>query len=255
MPSYTTEALVLQRRNAGENDRILTLLTRQHGKLSASAKGASKAGSRLSGATEPFTRVRLLLATGRSTDIISQCEIVRSYPVLRTDIGRIARASYWCELLASLLHDRDATETEAVFDLAAAALNLLEREAVWPDAPLHGAELRLLEITGYAPVLHQCAICGASLSTEDASGFSPALGGTLCHTHAPQEPGALVLTAQCIALLQTIETAGASTLCSIAPPQGVRNAVNRALREFVRYHLGRSMGSADFLESIRGTEA
>ena len=62
MPSYNVSAVVLHRVVSGEADRILTLYTREQGKISAIAKGARKAGSRLSGATELFTVSRMQLA-------------------------------------------------------------------------------------------------------------------------------------------------------------------------------------------------
>src|SRR5215468_2707066 len=99
MPAYTTTGLVLHRLNLGETDKILTLYTREHGKLSAVAKGARRAGSRLSGATELFTDSKFLLATGKTLDIVTQCEIRESFPALRNDLERLARATYFCELL------------------------------------------------------------------------------------------------------------------------------------------------------------
>ena len=66
MPTYTATGLVLHRLNLGETDKILTLYTHERGKISAVAKGARRATSRLSGATELFTLSRFLLATGKS---------------------------------------------------------------------------------------------------------------------------------------------------------------------------------------------
>src|SRR5947209_8573031 len=108
MPAYPATGLVLSRRNLGETDRILTLYTREHGKLGAVAKGARRSGSRLSGATEPFTESRFLLATGRSLDIVTQCEVRQSFPGLRTDLEMLARATYFCELLSTFTVERDS---------------------------------------------------------------------------------------------------------------------------------------------------
>ena len=166
MPTYTTDAIVLGRRNLGEHDRILTLLTRDYGKLNAVAKGARKGNSKLSGATEPFTQLKLMLATGRSLDIISQCEISNSHPALRSDIGRLTRSSYLCDLLDCLIHERDETSIKAIYDLSVAALSLLEKESVWKDSPLHGFEFRLLTILGYMPVLNHCVLCDMELSDQ-----------------------------------------------------------------------------------------
>src|SRR4051794_38220017 len=98
MPSYNATTLVLHRMDLGENDRVLTLFTREKGKLSAVAKGARRGGSRMSGATELFVQARMQLGVGRTFDIVTQCEIQRSFSGLRIDLQRLARATYFREL-------------------------------------------------------------------------------------------------------------------------------------------------------------
>ena len=76
MPLYQDEGVVLRTVKLGEADRIVTLLTRDHGKIRAVAKGVRRTKSRFGGRLEPFMRVSLLIAEGRSLDVISQavCE-------------------------------------------------------------------------------------------------------------------------------------------------------------------------------------
>src|SRR5437879_4466300 len=125
MPVYKVNGIVLRRSDLGETDRILRLFTRECGRVDTVAKGARRGTSRLSGATELFTHSRMLLATGKTLDIVSQCEIRESFPGLRGDLQRIARATYLCELVDRLLADREPN-TEA-FDLLLSALYLLQR--------------------------------------------------------------------------------------------------------------------------------
>src|SRR5947209_17527381 len=99
---YKVNAIVLRRNDLGETDRILRLLTREAGRVDAVAKGARRGTSKLSGATELFTQSRMLLATGKTLDIVSQCEIRESFPRLRTDLPALARASYLCELVGRM---------------------------------------------------------------------------------------------------------------------------------------------------------
>ena len=96
MPVYKVNAVVLRRTDLGETDRILRLLTKEAGKVDAVAKGARRGMSRLSGATELFTFSRMLLAVGKSLDIVSQCEIRETFPALRDDLSHLARATYLC---------------------------------------------------------------------------------------------------------------------------------------------------------------
>ncbi len=163
MPVYTATGLVLHRINLGETDKILTLYTRERGKLSAVAKGARRVTSRFSGATELFTVSRLLLATGKSLDIVTQCEIAESFPGLRADLPRLVRATYFCELLDRLTLEHDATASEELFDLTVSALYLLERAEAYPDSIVHSYEMRLMAALGYAPVLDHCVVCGNPL--------------------------------------------------------------------------------------------
>ena len=79
MASYSVNGLVIHRVNTGETDRILTLFTREKGKLSAIAKSSRSAKSRSSGATELFTASKYLLGEGKSLDVVSQIEIKSSY--------------------------------------------------------------------------------------------------------------------------------------------------------------------------------
>lgn len=71
MPLYQDEGVVLRTVKLGEADRIVTLLTRDHGKIRAVAKGVRRTKSRFGGRLEPFMRVSLLIAEGRSLDVIS----------------------------------------------------------------------------------------------------------------------------------------------------------------------------------------
>jgi DNA repair protein RecO (recombination protein O) len=253
MPTYTADSLVLRRQNLGENDRILTLYTRDHGKLAAVVKGARRASSRLVGATELFTQARMLLATGKTLDIVSQCEIRASFPTLRNDLERLTRATYLCELLDVFSHERDATTSAECFDLTVAALTLLGRDLAYLDGLVHAYELRLLAILGYAPILDSCARCGNPLDRAPY-GFSPSLGGTLCHADRNRSDDAIPLSAEGLQLLQTLAVADPETLTALQPSGKTAAEVDRVLRWFIRARAERSLKSADFLDALRVTE-
>ena len=74
VPLYRDEAIVLRTHKLGEADRIITLLTRQHGRVRAVAKGVRKTTSRWGSRLEPFTHVDLQLAEGRNLDVITQAD-------------------------------------------------------------------------------------------------------------------------------------------------------------------------------------
>jgi recombinational DNA repair protein (RecF pathway) len=86
---YRDDGVVLRTHKLGEADRIITLLTRQNGRVRAVAKGVRRTKSRFGGRLEPFTHVDLLIHPGRSLDVIQQAEVIRAYgKPLATDYPR-----------------------------------------------------------------------------------------------------------------------------------------------------------------------
>src|SRR6476469_7490501 len=91
---YRAEAVVLRTRRLGDADRILTLFTPNLGKIDAVAKGVRKQTSRKAGHLEPRTLTSLLLAHGRSLDLVTDTQTIDSFLPLREDLERLARGLY-----------------------------------------------------------------------------------------------------------------------------------------------------------------
>jgi DNA repair protein RecO (recombination protein O) len=250
MSNYTATTLVLHRTDLGETDRILTLFTREKGKLSAVAKGARRPKSPLSGATELFTQARVQLAVGRTLDILTQCE--KSFGGLRTDLQRLARATYFCELLDKSTGDRDNASSQDLFDLTIGALLLLQRAETYPDAVVHAYELHLLGTLGFAPVLGHCVACGASLESRGAS-FSPSLGGVVCNADRFRANDTMPLSAEAHEAMQALQSGDSEGVLGLRPSPKAAAEIARALRWFVKYRGERTLKTADFLDQLRAS--
>jgi DNA repair protein RecO (recombination protein O) len=248
MPVYKANAIVLHRFSLGETDRVLTLLTREAGKLSAVAKGSRRPGSRLSGATELFTVGRMLLAVGKSLDIVSQCEIRESFPGIRADLGLLARATYMCELTDRLTEEREP-EPE-LFDLLHSALYLLQRSTDQPDMIVHAYELRALAQRGYEPVLQHCVKCGAQVERGRAA-FSPSLGGALCAEDRFASQDAIQIAFPTIELLRKLAHADTEQLVTARAGAIPLGEVDQCLRWYIRFRTERELKSAEFLDILR----
>src|SRR5512146_516604 len=96
---YRVSAVVLKRRDMGEADRLLTVFTRDRGKLSLLAKGVRKPASRKAGHIEPFTYVELLVARGQNLDLVTQAETREAHRRLREDLWRSTWAYHVAELV------------------------------------------------------------------------------------------------------------------------------------------------------------
>src|SRR4029077_3426458 len=120
MPTYSDEGIVLRRIDYGEADRILTVLTLEHGKIGVIARGVRKSQSRLASRTDLFTRSRMQLARGRGElDVLTQAETVAATP-LRSDARRAACASLCAELTDRVLESHHADAE--IYALVAGAL-------------------------------------------------------------------------------------------------------------------------------------
>ena len=186
MPLYQDEGVVLRTAKLGEADRIITLLTRDHGKIRAVAKGVRRTKSRFGGRLEPFMRVSLLIAEGRSLDVISQAESISAYagPIC-ADFQSYTAANVICETADKLV----VTEQEravAQYRLVLGALNALAKHAHEPAAIGDSYVMRALAIAGWTPRLRACVVCGEPISPDRAWYFSISAGGLMCAVdHTP----------------------------------------------------------------------
>jgi DNA repair protein RecO (recombination protein O) len=159
---YVDEAVVLRTHKLGEADRIITLLTRHHGRVRAVAKGVRRTTSRFGARLEPCSYVELQLAVGRSLDIITQAEIRRPYAeAMYADYGRYTTATAMLETAERLTVEEREPATQQ-FLLLVAALRALAEGAHAPGLVLDSYLLRSLSVAGYAPSFDACARCGCA---------------------------------------------------------------------------------------------
>jgi DNA repair protein RecO (recombination protein O) len=219
---YRDDGVVLRTHKLGEADRIITLLTRQNGRVRAVAKGVRRTKSRFGGRLEPFTHVDLLIHPGRSLDVIQQAEVIRAYgKPLATDYPRYTAGTAMLEtaekftpvekepairqfllLIGGLraLGEADAPDylDEADEIDEADGFEAPTRE---PRLVLDAYLLRSLALEGYAPALEECARCGvtAASGTRPLVAFTVASGGMVCANC--RLPGSASPAAQTVALM------------------------------------------------------
>ncbi|MGB8930511.1 MAG: DNA repair protein RecO, partial [Anaeromyxobacteraceae bacterium] len=155
---FKVEGIVLRVVDYGESDRIVTLLTRERGKVGAFARGARASRRRFQGLLEPFTLLAVEL-TDRRGDLLGleSASALRAHGGIRGELARIAVAGYATELACELV--RDAEPHAGLFDLLAAFLGALDAATPHPAA-LRAYELGALAEAGFMPRLDSCARCG-----------------------------------------------------------------------------------------------
>jgi DNA repair protein RecO (recombination protein O) len=203
---YRDDGIVLRTQKLGEADRIVTVLARKTGRIRAVAKGVRRTKSRFGARLEPFTHVDLLLYTGRSLDVITQAETVRSYgPAIAGDYPRYTTGIAMLETAERFT----AVEKEPAlrqFLLLVGGLRTLVDHGHEPRLVLDAYLLRSLAVAGYAPALDECAICGTKEAAAKRSAarrtFGVAAGGLICATC--WAPGAATAFAPTIDLMSAL---------------------------------------------------
>jgi len=181
--SYKATGINLKGMPMGETDRLVTILTVEHGLVRAIVPGARKHKSRLGGRSSQFVVNELLIVQGKSLDKLVQAETVRSFPGLSAELSRLTASQYLAELvLCQALSGQPQGE---LFTLLVEQLQRLEQVASDDILPcLNQGIFQLLVLAGVAPELHQCSVSQMAI-TPDLSradwqvGFSALSGGVV----------------------------------------------------------------------------
>jgi DNA repair protein RecO (recombination protein O) len=178
MLPLVSSAIILQHTDYGEDDRIVTFLTPDHGRLKGFARAARKSRKRFGAALEPFAEVCMHWVKRGSGELVTlrNAELVTLRSGLRRNLETLTLASYGCELTEGLF-DESGIGVE-VFQLLQAFLDHLDGAGFSVEARLL-MEIRMLSLAGYVPHLQHCASCFGPLPDGPVS-FSAEADGSLC---------------------------------------------------------------------------
>lgn len=240
MGLYRDEGVVLRVHKLAEADRIVTILTRQHGRVRAVAKGVRRTSSRFGASVEPFSHVDLQLWQGRSgLDTITQAESLRCYgEELVTDYARYTAATAVLET-AERLTAEEREPSLRLFLLVIGGLRAFaERD---PGLVLDAFLLRAMSVAGYAPALLACARCG---SAGPHRAFSVPAGGAVCPACRPAgsaSPAPLALR-----LMSDLLSGDWAAAESSKP--GIRREASSLTAAHLQWHLERGLRSLPLVE-------
>jgi DNA repair protein RecO (recombination protein O) len=246
---YKTEAIVLRSMDLGEADRVLTLLTPRLGKLRVVAKGIRRTRSRLGGGLEPFTDVQLVLAVGRTFDVVTQAALTDAHLGLRNDLHSTAAAWYVVELADRFCEG--AAESHGAFVVLAQALSGLDAAPaeVSREVVARWFELHLLGAMGFRPELTRCLECGGAIEPE-GNAYSPAAGGILCSTCGHAALGAQPLSADALKVLRHLQRSELPAVLRLRLGTSLQREVERLLHATISAVLERELRSREFFEEV-----
>jgi len=241
VPLYRDEAVVLRTHKLGEADRIITLLTRHHGRVRAVAKGVRRTTSRWGSRLEPFTHVDLQLAEGRSLDTITQAETLTPFHSgIGLDYDRYTAGTVMLETAERLVVEEKEPALQQ-FLLLVGGLRAMVSGEHGPGQVLDSYLLRSLAVAGYAPSFDHCVRCG----TEGPHRFfNPAAGGVLCTVC--RLPGSATPALGTLQVLGAL-LAGEWPVVHGAEPRHLREA-SGLVAAYLAWHVERGLRSLEHLE-------
>ena len=244
--SYRCEALTLKKTPMGEADLMVTLYTREWGKLRVMGKGARRSTSKLVGHLEPLTRVKLSLALGRSLDLITQAQMMGNFDRLKNDLAAITKGLYVAELLDGF--GVEGNSNQPLYHLAVETLGSIGQYPA-SEWPLRFFEMQLLRVSGLMPELYQCVECRQPLSAGQHR-FSPSLGGTLCLACHPEWANIRPLSLRALKVLRLLHRGPLPEVMPLRIAGDLGQELKSLLTITVRYWLDREIRSNSFLEQL-----
>jgi DNA repair protein RecO (recombination protein O) len=241
--TYRDQAIVLRTQKLGEADRIITLFTREHGRIKAVAKGVRRTKSRWGARLEPTSHVDLQLYTGKSLDTVTQAVSIEHFgDRLSEDYQKWTIANAILEA-AERFTTQEHEPALQQYLLLVGALKALAYDTYDSSLILDAFLLRSLAVAGYAPALLNCSVC-------DEPGphkyFSLVGGGSVCDTCKPS--AAATPSPETLSLMQQLlsgnwEEAVVSELRHQREASGL-------IAAYLQWHLERGLRSLPLVERI-----
>lgn len=241
MGLYRDDGVVLRVQKLGEADRIVTFLTRRHGRIRAVAKGVRRTTSKFGARLEPFGHVDVQFHTGRTLDIVTQVQTIDGFGTRL--IADYPRYTAGCAVLetAERLAGEEGEPVQRLYQLTIGALRALAESPRDPLLVLDAFLLRSMSQAGWAPALLECARCG---QPGRQKAFNIAAGGAVCPVCRP--PGSATPSEEVIRLLQALVSGDWGSAESTEP--AIRREGSGLVAAHLQWHLERSLRSLPLVE-------
>ncbi|AWI28725.1 DNA repair protein RecO [Streptomyces tirandamycinicus] len=247
MTLFRDDGIVLRTQKLGEADRIITILTRGHGRVRAVARGVRRTKSKFGARLEPFSHVDVQFfargsdLVGRGLPLCTQSETIAPYGSgIVTDYARYTSGTAMLET-AERFTDHEGEPSVQQYLLLVGGLRTLARGEHPPHLVLDAFLLRSLAVNGYAPSFSDCARCGMPGPNRF---FSAAAGGVVCGDC--RVPGCVVPSAEALGLLGALLTGDWDT-AEACEERHVREG-SGLVSAYLYWHLERGLRSLRYVE-------
>lgn len=245
MIAHQAEALVLRTWPVHEADHIVSLFTRDQGKLKGIAKASARSRRRFGGALEPMTYVMASYVEKPRQELVrlDSCEILVSPLSDPVDYARAAALAFFAEVLEETLPDHDPQDP--VFRLALAVIDHTRAGKIWLPVTYFG--LWITRLMGWMPDLAHCLTCGRAFAGGSAY-FNAQADGLVCHEH--RSAASRALSALSLGAAERIFRNPIAALAAEEWPRSRAADLRRFTLQSLERHLERRLHSATALAKL-----
>jgi len=249
MLHLSTEAIILQTTDFAEWDRIVSVYTKDFGKIRGIAKGAKRSRKRFGSALEPFTHNELFFVEKETQGLVrfERCHILNLFSEIAHDLKKVIYGSYFLELVNTMTPEKE--KNPEIFSLLLFFINLLKEKDFREDL-LRIFELRLFSLLGYQPQFLSCTICGQEFRVEEKYRFSVKRGGIVCSKCLVKHPGLLPMSNGTIRIFQQVQNLTLLKINRIFFSPSANAEGKMIFGKFLEYHVGRRPKSLDLLDQL-----
>ncbi|GAE24714.1 DNA recombination and repair protein RecO [Halalkalibacter wakoensis JCM 9140] len=238
------EGIVIRTTDYGESNKIVTLFTRELGKVGVMARGAKKPKNRLAAASQLFIYGTFVFQQSKGLGTLNQADIMDSFREVRGDLFRASYATYIVELTDKLTEERNRNPYH--FELLHQTIHYLN-EGIDPDVLLRIYEMKMLAVAGIKPELDQCVSCQ---STEVPAKFSIRHAGFLCKRCASKDERAFILSDHSARLLRLFFYIDLHRLGQISLKKETKDELKQIISAYYEEYSGVMLKSKRFLEQM-----
>lgn len=243
---FTTQGLVIGEKNVGENDRLVTLLTKEYGVLKAYVPGAKSIKSKRSAASSLLTYSNF--AVSRKGDIfrITEAAAISTFFAAGLDVEVLSLSQYFCELASVFVEQMQPNEE--FLRLILNSLHFITKENKYPALIKAITEFRIVVISGYSPNLLACGECGKF--EDDVMFLSCEDGSIICKNCTSNFDGLLPLDRTCLSALRHIVFSEFGKLYAFEVPKKSADELSKITEKYLSYQTDYRFSTLDFYNSI-----
>ncbi|SRR5690625_917335 len=236
--------IIVRTQDYGETNKIVTLFTKELGLISAVARGANKPKSRMAAITQPFIYGQFVIQIGKGLGTIHQGDILHSMRQIREDIVKTAYATYMCELLTKVIHEREPNLI-LFTELFNSLERMLEEERIEIISMMF--EMKLYRVGGFAPIINHCVF---GHEERPIIGFSISEGGVICDLCRLKATDVIPIEFKTYKLLRLMNDKRIENIRNIAVKKETVSLLRRLLDEYYNRYGGGTLKSKRFLQQL-----